>query len=85
MGLNNKKGLTFFLVLMLSITFFVLGLALSVPLTEMVNEKFTEQGCAAATDSFIKGGCVLMDLMTPLFIGVVFGVAGALIGAKVIV
>ena len=82
---RNNKGFTFLLVLMLSVTFFVIGLALAVPLTEIINEKMTEQSCATATDSFIKAGCVIMDLMTPTFIGVIFGVAGAIVGAKVLV
>jgi hypothetical protein len=82
--LRNKRGGTFLLVLMLSVTFFILGLALAPPLTQLVNEKLIEQSCTTATDSFIRGGCLLMDLITPAFVGVVFGVAGALIGAKVL-
>lgn len=79
----NRNGSSIFLVLMLAVIFFFLGLALAPAVTEVIGESMTGLGCSSATDSFIKGGCILMDLMGPLIIGIIFGMAGAVLGGIV--
>lgn len=79
----NNKGTSFILVLELAVVFFFLGLALAEPITDVIKESMTNGDCSTATDSFIKGGCVLMDMMGPLVIGLIFALAGAVLGGIV--
>lgn len=83
----DKKGTSFFLVLMMAIIFFILGVALAQPLSETVQESRTtsELNCSnSSIGSVKKASCVITDLYAPYFIGVIFGLAGAVLGAKII-
>jgi len=83
----NKNGSSFFLVLMLAVIFFVLGLALSTPLNQVVQESRTSalMNCTnTSIDSYQKGACIITDLYSPYFVGILFGIAGAILGAKIL-
>lgn len=79
----NTRGTTMLLALMLGVIFFLLGLALAPGITEVVSESMTELGCSTATDEFVLGGCVLMDLSAPWIIGIIFAMGGAALGASI--
>lgn len=83
--MRGKQG-AFFLALMLGVTFFLLALALSAPLNDVVQEARTssELNCTnTSIEDVKKGTCVLTDVYTPYFAGILFGLAGAVLGALV--
>ncbi len=81
----NTKGTTFFLILMLAVVFFFLGLGIAPALNETVGEARTDADCDNSSISdFEKGGCVIMDLTSPYFIAVIFALAGAILGGIII-
>lgn len=70
------------LVLMLAVTFFWLGMALAPALLQSLGETQVNANCATVTDVFQQGNCTLLDLQGPLFIGVIFALAGAILGGQ---
>jgi ABC-type sugar transport system substrate-binding protein len=83
----NKRGTSFFLILMLAVIFFLLGLALASPLNAVVQESRTTAAlnCTnSSIDSYKKGACVITDLYSPYFVGILFGIAGAILGARIV-
>jgi len=89
----NKKGLTQFVTIMLAVTIVVLALALGGSVREFTDDARAEnstiggQGldCDNETLSdYTTGTCIIADLYIPTFIGVLMGLAGAVIGARII-
>ena len=80
----NKKGAGLIITLMLATIFFFFGLAVAPALVEVVGEQMTALSCDTATNSFTKGTCVLVDLMSPFFVGAIFALGGAVISAKIL-
>jgi len=81
----NKNGFAGFYVLMLGIVCFVLGLALSPAVKEIITSD-TVMGANGMNCSAVdisnqdKAICTSLDLFIPLFSGVIFGLAGMLLG-----
>lgn len=84
MAIKGKKGTAIFFVLMMGIVFFVLGLAIA-PAIQEVTWESTHNDYYNCSDSSIsnqdKAVCTQTDAMMPLYVGIVFGLAGILIGA----
>lgn len=79
----NKKGSTVFFFLMIGITFFVLGLALTPGLRNVTNEAMEspELNCSDSSISDQnKTVCDSIDILPFLYFGTLFGLAGILIG-----
>jgi len=80
----NKKGQTIFFSLMIGVVLFFLGINLAKPLLDSFTEVRTNMDCAVASTYQEKANCVIIDIMMPLFIGVLFGFAGFVIGGKLL-
>lgn len=84
--MNNKKGTSIFLLLMLGMVCFVLGLALAKPTKDVVSESMLQLNCSTdyLTNTTIthqnRAYCTAMDMFNPLVVGVIFGLAGILLG-----
>lgn len=80
----NKKGATVFVMLMLGVVFFVLGLALTPILTEVTNESTSTSQLNCSNESSLseqdKAVCTSLDIQPFLFFGTIFGLGGLLIG-----
>lgn len=82
----NKRGYTIFFSIMLGVIFFVLGLALANPLKETIVESRGVSYLDCTNSSISdqnKAVCTSLDIMQPLYIGVIFGLAGLLFGGAV--
>ena len=90
--MKNKRGQVIFYTLMLSVVVILLALALANPVKEFVNtarapttENSTGLDCLNGSISdFDKGTCMLVDLNTPYFIGILLALAGTIIGGRII-
>lgn len=83
----DKKGTTLFILFSLGILFFLLGLALAPPLKEVITESTTTSYLNCTNTSISdqdRSVCTSIDSMFPLFTGVIFGLAGMLLGGIVI-
>lgn len=88
----NNKGQVFFYTMMLAVVVVVLALALAFPIKQTVDvargNTTTETvglDCANSSISdFQKSQCVLTDLATPYFVWGLLGLAGAIVGAKIL-
>ena len=83
MGFKNKKGSTIFFIFMMGIIFFVLGMALANPLKETLDEARGVDGLDcnnASISNQYKAYCTSVDIFLPLFVGLIFGLGGMLIG-----
>ena len=81
----NKKGQVGFYALMMGLVFFILGLALAPALSDLVQGDAIRGAdgydCANAsiTDQY-KALCTQTDLFPPVFVGIILGLGGLLIG-----
>lgn len=83
----NKNGSTIFIILMMGVLLFILGLAMAKPLGEVINEAREDPllDCRNSTISDQnKAVCTEIDMMQPMYIGVMFGLAGMLLGRIVL-
>lgn len=78
----NKKGFAFLYALMLGTLLFILGMALAPAIVEIVGEQMTSLSCSTATNDWIKSACVQIDLYAPVFVALIFGLAGTIIGGN---
>lgn len=80
----NKRGNAIFFLLMMGVVFFLLGLALAPALKDVASEAMStpELNCSATdiTDQD-QATCTSIDVMQPIYTGIVFGLAGLLIAA----
>lgn len=80
----NKKGSAAFVMLMLGIVFFVLGMALAPSLKEVTTDSRStaELNCSDPTvlaNQQSHAICTQIDIFQPLWIGIMFGLAGLLL------
>ena len=88
----NKRGQVVIYTLMLAVVIIILGLALIPSLNESnqnarADTTDTQIGLNCSNpnlDDYYKGTCLIQDLTMPYFIGGVIGIAGLVIGAKII-
>jgi hypothetical protein len=80
----NKRGQTILVALMLGIVCFWLGLTLAYPFSQVVQDARAEGqlNCSTVTEYQDKANCVVVDIMLPLFVGTIFGIAGFFIGGR---
>jgi len=79
----NNKGQTIFFILMLGVLFFVLALALAPSVHSIVGESMDSHLLNCSNSSISdqsKAVCTSLDMTSFLFTGVLFGLAGLLIG-----
>lgn len=82
----NKKGAVFIYVFMLAVLCFFLGYALASPLSEVTYEAYTNSQIDCTNSSISnqnKAVCAQIDIIAPVFVGIIFGLGGALLGYKV--
>ena len=86
MVLNKRGNVTIFVSIMLGVVLFFLGLNLAHPLSQVVMEARAEGqlNCTTVTSYQDKANCVVADTMLTLFVGTIFGVAGFLIGGRLL-
>ena len=72
---------------MVGMILFFVGLALAPVLQDVTNENTHNEQLNCSAENLTKedqSACTSMDLFNPYFIGIVFGIAGLLIGRVVI-
>lgn len=80
----NKKGQAVFLLLMLAISFFFIGLAISPAIQDSVDSGRSTMDCSnTSIDTSQKINCGVTDLIIPYTTAIIFAFAGALIGGLV--
>jgi hypothetical protein len=84
----NKKGQTAVLGLMIGVFVFMLAMVFIDPLKDVISESrsVSQLDCENSSISDgTKATCLVVDLILPYFISVVVAVAGAWIGAKILI
>lgn len=77
----NNKGSVVFVYFMLGIVFFVIGMALAPALVDTSGEAQTELNCAnSSISNQDKSVCYQVDSFPALWLGVMFGFGGILLG-----
>ena len=80
----NKKGQNAFFLLSMFIVFFVLGLALTPPLTDTTNKAMNSSQLNCSNSSISdqnKAVCTSIEIFPFLFLATLFGLGGILAGA----
>lgn len=80
----NKSGMVFFYLFMIGVVFFILGLALAPALNDVIkgDDVIGDNGLNCSSELISnqdKSICYQIDVIPPLFIGLVFGLGGILI------
>ena len=84
---KNNKGQVFLVGLMLGIFAFILAMVFIDPLSDVINEVRGSSQLDCSNSSISDGHkltCLEVDLILPLFIGVVIALAGGYVTAKFI-
>lgn len=89
MKLKNKSGQTAIFAFMMGIVFFILGMALSPVLNDVVqgDEVNGVNGLNCSNPDISnqdKAYCTQTDLMPPVLLGIIFGMGGLLLGRLMI-
>lgn len=84
LSLNSSKGSAVLVYFMIGVLFFVIGLAIAAPLTQVVtgDKVMGADGLNCSNPNitnYYKGVCMSTDILPPIFIAVIFGLAGILI------
>ena len=77
--MKNKKGVVVFIYFCIGIVFFVLGMALAPILNSVIGESTSSTQLNCSNESISnqdKSVCYQMDMMTPLWFGVILGFSG---------
>jgi len=85
--MKNKKGSTLFVMLSLAMLFFVIGMALAKPIGEIIDDGTNNAQLNCTSPSITqqdKAVCTQLDIMQPLLVGTIFGLAGLIIGRTLI-
>lgn len=83
--MRNKRGQVVFIAFMLGVVCFVLGLALTPALKDVIQDS-TVMGVDGldcdnvAITNQDKSICTQIDMFLPLFMGIIFGLGGSAIG-----
>lgn len=81
----NKRGFGLLISLMLGVICFLLGLALAYPVQQVMVENMAQANCSATDLPYqTQALCTILDLFTPLIVGVLFGIAGFFIGGNLL-
>ena len=83
--MKNNKGASVGVVLMFALLLFFFGIALASPMNTAVQTVRTNLNCSGNftnLDYGNKGVCAMSDLYSPLFIAILLGLGGTLIGIK---
>lgn len=85
MVLKNKKGFTLIYAMMLGVILFFFGLAIASPLKDVTQSVMGDSAlnCSTTDNTWNKAICTEIDLFLPLFVGLLFGLAGFIIGGIV--
>lgn len=86
MDLMNKQGQTgIFFLFMIFVVVFILGFALASPLITNSNAVRSTLNCSnSSIDTSQKVTCTTIDITAPWIIGVIFGLGGLALGAKLL-
>lgn len=79
----NKRGFTVIYAFMLGVLLFCLGFALAPALKDVVHQTMSDPllSCDSPDISnYMKGVCTQIDYFTPLFFGLILGLAGVILG-----
>lgn len=81
---NSSKGSAVLVYFMVGVLFFVIGLSLATPLTKVVTSNgvmgVNGLNCSNVNiTNYYKGVCMSVDVLSPIFIAIIFGLAGILI------
>lgn len=87
----NKRGQVMFYSVMLSVTLIILAMAMTPVVKQFVDDSRnsttdTRQGLDCSNESisdFQQAQCVIVDMATPYFFFAMLGIAGIIIGAKI--
>jgi len=82
----NKRGFAVFFSLMIGVLFFILGLALAPSISKAAGESMSTSELNCSNDSISqqdKAVCTQIDLMTFLYTGFIFGLAGFVLASIV--
>ena len=85
--MNNKAQGNVFVLLMIGIVFFVLGLALTPALTDVANEATSSDQLDCSNSSISdqnKAVCDSIDIQPFLFMGTIFGLAGVVLAGAIL-
>ena len=89
MDLSNKKGAEMVLVaIMLGVFFFMVAMVFIDPIKDVITEVRGADQLNCTSDALSDGEkstCLIVDLIMPMFIGIVLATAAGIIGAKFII
>jgi hypothetical protein len=83
----NKKGQAALVGLVIGIFIFLFGMGVIDPIKDVITEARAADQLNCSSDDLSSGTemtCLAVDLLLPYFILIIFAVAGAWIGAKII-
>ena len=81
----NKRGQVIFYNLMLAVVFFMMGLGLAKPLIDIGTENMAQLDCSnTSISNDYKATCTALDIFAPMFVALIFGLCGWLLGGIVI-
>lgn len=79
----NKRGYAIFFAFMMGIVFFLLGMALAPALKDVTTEARNDSQLDCSNISISdqnKAICTQIDIFQPLYVGVIMGLAGLILG-----
>ena len=82
--LNKKAQTQIFFIFMMGIVFFILGMALAPAVSQVVSERTNTEELNCSLDNLTKvqqSVCTQLDIFSPFWLGICFGLAGLLLGA----
>lgn len=69
--------------IMIAVCVFVLALAFAPTLKYATDDGLSQASCSSATNKFVKGFCVIFDMLNPSFTAFLIAIALILLGAKI--
>lgn len=79
----NSKGQVMFYALMICVVVLVIAAGFAKPALTATNSARTQMDCSnSSIDSYKKGACLITDLTSPYFIGILICMAIVILGAK---
>jgi hypothetical protein len=80
----NKRGQGILVLLMLVVTFIILGLALAKPMVETQSYNMAQLDCGnVSISNNYKATCESLDIFSWIFTGIIFGIVGAIVGGMI--
>lgn len=85
MALNKKAQTGLFFLLMIGIVMFILAFALASPLIDTSNSARENLNCSnLSIQTYQKVTCGVVDIVSPWMIGLILGLGGMALGAKLV-